>query len=168
MKNVHACVSVFHFWYTHCMSNQTNASYGIIPVRKTPESVEFFLIKQYSRIGDNTYWVFPKGHAEGDESPVQAAERELFEETGMTCARIHQQPQFTLSYDFLFAGKRIDKTVTFFLGVIENESIVLHPEEVREAGWFGIEEAYQRLDYDDTKKLFLQVREYLETHEGLL
>lgn len=145
------------------MQTKYDKSFGIIPIRQKNGQWEIFLINQYSKIGQNTYWVFPKGHVEGEETPLQTAKRELKEETDMEAVRIIEQPTFELAYNFVFDGARIEKSVTFFVGLIEAEVYCLDPEEVKEAGWFKLEDAGSRLDYSDTKAMFEEVKKYLST-----
>jgi hypothetical protein len=42
--------------------------------------------------------------------------------------------------------------------------MILDSEEVVEARWFSLPAAAEQLDYDDTKAMFTEVREYLKTH----
>jgi 8-oxo-dGTP pyrophosphatase MutT (NUDIX family) len=150
------------------MQIKYDQSFGIIPVRKNKGEWEIFLINQFSRIGNNTYWVFPKGHKEGDETPLQTAKRELKEETNMEVTRVIEDPTFELAYNFIFDGSKIEKSVTFFIGTIDNNAYRLDPEEVKEAGWFSLEDVGQRLDYSDTKKMFEEVKSYLKVNPNLL
>ena len=55
-----------------------DSSFGIIPLRRFDDTWQAFIVQQ-----TNTYWSFPKGHAERSETPQETAERELFEETGL-------------------------------------------------------------------------------------
>jgi len=145
------------------MQTKYDKSFGVIPIRKRNDQWEIFLINQYSKIGKNTYWVFPKGHVEGEETPLQTAKRELKEETDMEAVRIIEKPTFELAYNFVFDGNRIEKSVTFFIGLIESDGYRLDPEEVKDAGWFKLEEVGSRLDYSDTKAMFEKVKKYLST-----
>jgi len=144
------------------MATKTDISYGIIPIRRVVNGWEVFLINQYSRIGDNTYWVIPKGHPEGEETPKETALRELKEETGLVPQTVVDSPMFDLKYSFDFNSDRIEKTVVFFVGVIEDSNTVLDPEEVKEGGWYALEVAVKRLDYQDTKSLFLKAKDFIE------
>ena len=139
-----------------------DASFGVIPIRQATQGWEVLLINQYSRIGNNTYWILPKGHAEGNEAPLETAARELKEETGLVASELLQTPEFTLQYQFVFEGKKIDKTVTFFIGVIADPKLHIDNAEVKEAVWFPLHTAENRLDYEDTKVTFRQAREYIE------
>jgi len=145
---------------------QADKSFGIIPIKKVADQWQVLLIHQFSRIGNNSYWMFPKGHAEGDETAVQSASRELFEETGLKAEKIIQDPVFSLAYSFQFDGVQIEKTVDFYIGVITDDTVVIQPEEVKEAGWYSPKDAKERLDYSDTKKMFSQVEEFLQRYTG--
>jgi 8-oxo-dGTP pyrophosphatase MutT (NUDIX family) len=106
--------------------------------------------------------VFPKGHAEGNETSLQSASRELFEETGLKTEKVIHDPVFSLAYSFQFDGVQIAKTVDFYIGVITDDTVVIQTEEVKEAGWYSLEEAKERLDYSDTKKMFFEVQDFLK------
>lgn len=145
------------------MQTKTDLSYGIIPIRRAEKEWEVLLIHQYSRIGNNTYWVLPKGHPEANETPQQTALRELKEETGLVPETVIDGPTFELQYSFEYEGVRINKTVVFFIGIIATDSeITLDPEEVKEAGWYSLDEALKRIDYQDTKTVFLSAKQYIE------
>ncbi|MCA9357156.1 NUDIX domain-containing protein [Candidatus Kaiserbacteria bacterium] len=148
------------------MESKTDKSFGIIPITKVEGKWKVFLIHQFSRIGNNSYWIFPKGHSENSETQIETAKRELFEEVGMTADRILPEPTFSLKYVFSFDGVRINKEVIFYLGIISDTKINLQTSEVKEAGWYTIEEAAERLDYQDTKSMFVEVKQFLEQYSG--
>jgi 8-oxo-dGTP pyrophosphatase MutT (NUDIX family) len=148
------------------MKTIADTSFGIIPIKRVGKEWKVFLINQYSKIGNNTYWVFPKGHPEGTEHPLETAKRELKEETGMEAEQIIEEPRFDLQYNFKFNGNKINKTVTFFLGLVSSVDYSLCPDEVKEAGWYTLEEAERRLDYQDTKTMFAKARPYIQALEA--
>lgn len=148
------------------MQTKDDVSYGIIPIRRVGNEWEVFLIHQFSKIGNNSYWVFPKGHPEGEETPEQTALRELKEETNLAPVKVELEPMFKLEYNFVFDDTKINKMVGFFIGVIENGEFSVQEEEVKEAGWYPLEAAAKRLDYQDTKKMFKDVRVFLESYQG--
>ncbi|MCA9359067.1 NUDIX domain-containing protein [Candidatus Kaiserbacteria bacterium] len=143
------------------MQTKTDQSYGVLPIRWMEGEWQIFLIHQFSKIGNNSYWIFPKGHPEPNETPAETAKRELLEETGMSVSKLLNEPVFTLQYNFVFDGVRIDKRVDFFLGIITDFEFKLQVEEVKEAGWYSLEEAGERLDYQDTKTMFVEVKAFL-------
>jgi 8-oxo-dGTP pyrophosphatase MutT (NUDIX family) len=147
------------------MKTKKDYSYGVLPIRRQGDKWEIFLIHQYSRIGNNTYWVFPKGHPEAGETPVETASRELKEETALVPEEIIEEPTFNSEYSFFYDGSKIEKVVVFFIGIITDAKPVLDEREVTEAGWYTLEEAEERLDYKATKKMYQQARQYIETLE---
>ncbi len=52
-------------------------SAGVAVVHRTPQGWRFLLLRAYR------HWDFPKGMVEQDESPIDAARREVIEETGL-------------------------------------------------------------------------------------
>jgi 8-oxo-dGTP pyrophosphatase MutT (NUDIX family) len=147
-------------------STKTDKSFGIIPIKRVAEQWQVLLIHQFSKIGNNSYWVFPKGHAEGNETALQAASRELFEETGLKADKIIHDPVFSLAYSFQFEGVQIEKTVDFYIGVITDDTVVIQTEEIKEARWCSLEEAVERLDYSGTKKMFSEIQGFLKEFTG--
>ncbi|MEY3783833.1 MAG: hypothetical protein RLZZ230_155 [Candidatus Parcubacteria bacterium] len=150
------------------MQTKTDLSYGIIPIRRVEDNWEVFLIHQFSHIGNNSYWVFPKGHPEGSETPEEAAVRELKEETDMVASKLLSEPAFTLEYTFVYNKVQINKTVIFFIGIIIDSEYKLEVAEVKEGGWYSLEAAAERLDYQDTKQLFVEVRKFIENKNNTL
>lgn len=145
------------------MAIKNDISYGVIPIRHADDGWEVFLINQYSKIGNNTYWVLPKGHPEKDETPDETAKRELLEETGMVAEEFFTEPTFNLHYSFNHGRDKIEKTVMFYIGIITDFSTIkLHSAEVKEGGWYQLEAAMDQLDYRDTKELFAKARVYIE------
>jgi 8-oxo-dGTP pyrophosphatase MutT (NUDIX family) len=147
------------------MQTKYDESFGVIPVRKVADDWEVFLIHQYSRIGDNTYWTFPKGHPEKKESPVDTALRELEEETGITQVALWGDKEFKSRYQFKYDGNLIKKTVTYYLAKVTQPDFKIDESEVREAGWYKLEEARDRLDYQKTKSLFNEVVNFLDSQQ---
>lgn len=149
------------------MQTKKDYSYGIIPARRVGDSWEVFIIHQFSKIGNNSYWTFPKGHPEAGETPEQTALRELKEETGMVPQKLLSEPMFTLAYNFVYKGARIEKMVELRIGVVEeDQTFTLDDIEVKEADWFTLEEASDRLDYQDIKEMFAGAKEFLRNFNG--
>ena len=58
-------------------ATRTHLSAGVVILRDTQDGRRFLLLRAYS------YWDFPKGALEPGETPLQAAIREVQEETGL-------------------------------------------------------------------------------------
>jgi bis(5'-nucleosidyl)-tetraphosphatase len=121
-------------------------SYGIIPVRKTDKGLELLLIHMYGSAG-GTHWTFPKGRPEVGETPLESALRECKEEVGLIPHQIYTEHPIVEHYTFIYQGEKIDKTVTFFIGLIDNQDVVIQPEEIKEAVWLPLDQVSSRLTY---------------------
>jgi 8-oxo-dGTP pyrophosphatase MutT (NUDIX family) len=138
------------------METVTDSSYGVIPVCRFGDMWKVFLIHQYGSAGD-VYWTFPKGHVEGEESPEQAAVRELKEETGIDLASLHTSKVYPQTYSFMSADTMVEKYVGYYLGVVENNQFSIQENEVKEAGWFTFDEARALLTFDHARTLLIEV-----------
>ena len=87
----------------------------------------------------------PKGGPEKGEAPEETATREVREETGLT-ARV-RAPLGDVTYHYRRSGRRIRKTVSFFLLDYVEGSTDDHDHEVTEARWVPIEAARAELTY---------------------
>jgi len=87
----------------------------------------------------------PKGHPEGDESAADAAVREVREEAGVEATV--REKLGNVRYWYQRDGKRIAKTVTFFLLDYVSGEPDDHDHEVEHARWIALEEAARSLSY---------------------
>lgn len=108
-------------------------------------------------------WCVPKGHPEGDETLVQAAEREVCEETGIQ-AQVMQELG-SIDYEFYTPDKLIAKTVHHFLlkqtgGEL---SVAGDPnQEAVEARWFNLDELHTVLAHENERRMAQGVIEWYE------
>ena len=104
-------------------------------------------------------WSLPKGHLESGETALDAALREVEEETG-----IHGSPLGelgTIDYWFVADGTRIHKTVPHYLLVAESGALSDSDVEVDEVAWVPLDEAVERLAYADERALVAKVADLL-------
>ena len=102
-----------------------NASVGIIPILNNNEII---LIKQYRHAANEYLIEIPAGKIENKESPVEAAKRELEEETGFTgdltpLTKCYLAPSYDTELMHLFVAKNIFKIDNSILKMDDDENI---------------------------------------------
>jgi len=95
-------------------------------------------------------WTLPKGTLITGETSLDAALREVREETGWRCELVRELEAVT--YWFQRDGERVRKTVRWYL-MRPLEKVGEHDHEVDEVAWVSREEALARLRYDSDRRL---------------
>jgi len=93
----------------------------------------------------------PKGHPDGDETPEQAAAREIAEETGVTARLIELLGD--VEYRYERKGRPVHKVVRFFLFEYERGDLGDHDHEIDEAEWLPLRDAATRLTYEGEREM---------------
>jgi mutator protein MutT len=93
----------------------------------------------------------PKGGLEPGETPEQAAAREVREETGIVATV--REPLGDVRYTYRRNGRRVRKTVHFFLCDYVEGSTDDHDHEVDDARWIAIAGARTELTYPGERAL---------------
>lgn len=127
-------------------------SFGIVPLRKKDGEWEVFLIQH--RHG--RYWGFPKGHAESNETPQEAAARELKEETNLDVVRYLEGEPMLEKYRFTLEGKRISKQVAYFVAEVSG-TVSLQQKEIQGGIWVPISTAHEKITHQEGKHILAQV-----------
>lgn len=110
------------------------------------------------------YWNFPKGKLEKGESTIEAAYREVWEETGIPKDIIRLHRGFQRHYYYRFRveeGRIIDKKVTFYLGSVLSQKIHISKEH-ENYGWFSYDLSMEKLRYRNSQKLIMAANDFLE------
>lgn len=107
-------------------------------IRHTAAEAELVLGRR-SRKRDHHIWSLPKGTPDGDETPEQTALREVTEETGLEVRILETIGD--VQYRFVREGRRIDKTVLFYLMEATGGDLADHDHEFEEVRWFEVGEA---------------------------
>jgi 8-oxo-dGTP pyrophosphatase MutT (NUDIX family) len=126
------------------MSTEQEVSYGGVVVRGD----EVIVIVPRGR---RRVLGLPKGGANAGESPEQTTAREVREETGITVMVRERLGQ--VDYTYRRGGRRIDKTVHFYLCEFEAGDTADHDHEVDDARWMPLLEARRRLSYPGEREM---------------
>jgi 8-oxo-dGTP pyrophosphatase MutT (NUDIX family) len=126
------------------MSTEREVSYGGVVVRG--DDVVVIVPRGKRRVLG-----LPKGGANSGESPEQTTAREVREETGITVTVRERLGQ--VDYTYRRAGRRIDKTVHFYLCAFEAGDTADHDHEVDDARWMPLREARRRLSYPGEREM---------------
>ncbi len=113
---------------------------------------EMIVIVPVKRAADGRRLVgLPKGHPDGDETPEEAARREVAEETGVQAELIEELGDVTYGYER--RGRRIEKVVRFYLFEYRAGDVADHDHEIEEARWMPIREALEELSYEGERAI---------------
>jgi 8-oxo-dGTP pyrophosphatase MutT (NUDIX family) len=140
------------------MQTKSEVSAGGVVYHRTEDGTEICLAARRTRKGD-LVWGLPKGAVEADESPQDAAVREVREETGLD-AEI-EDDLGTIRYFYVWEGVRIRKQVRFFLMAETGGDISEHDEEMEDVRWFPATRAVKRAGYRGEREVLQRALERL-------
>jgi len=102
----------------------------------------------------------PKGHIDPGENEVQAATREVREETGVVGEPVRELGESR--YWYRRDGQTIPKSVLFFLFEYVEGDTDDHDDEVEEARWMPLAEAQSELSHAAEREIVARAVAYLE------
>jgi 8-oxo-dGTP pyrophosphatase MutT (NUDIX family) len=132
-------------------------SAGGVAFRTTKEvGVEVALIA----VGESHRWQLPKGTIERDEPPEAAALREVREEAGIDAQLVEPIDEIEYWYAGDSRGRRVrfHKKVYFYLMRYVAGDVADHDDEVREARWFTIDDAIERLAFKNEQSVVIAAK----------
>jgi bis(5'-nucleosidyl)-tetraphosphatase len=135
-------------------------SAGLVIFKEDPHAPggRVFLLLDYGK-----HWDYPKGHLEKDESPQQAALRELTEETGIDQVELLDDFEQEISYFFRHPKRGlVRKTVTFFLARTKQSAVTLSDEHEGFA-FLPLHDALRRLTYASARSVLSKAAARLGT-----
>lgn len=139
------------------MSKKVSLSCGVIPLYKNPEGEFQYLIVR----GKGGYWGFPKGHQEGEETPLETAKRELYEETQLDCNYFFEE---TFSEEYVIQRRfrpSLLKKVIYFVGIVRDPfELILQRSEINSYRWVTHQEA-QNILLPARRNILEEVRKLL-------
>ena len=147
------------------MSNSINeeVSAGAVIYKKTDTDILFLLVYSIR----NKEWGFAKGHIEQNETELQAAQREIKEETGIS--RISFVENFKLTDSYKIKGtlpstkdRIINKKVIYYLCYTNEDFVCKTDDEIGTCKWVTYEDALSLLKYDKQKEILSKSNKFIK------
>ena len=113
-------------------------SAGGIVLRRGPDGPQILLGKR-RRERDGVTWSLPKGTPDGGETIEETAVREVTEETGLAVRIV--RPIGPIEYFFVQSGRRIHKTVHYYLMEATGGDLAHHDHEFEDVRWVDLRDA---------------------------
>ncbi|MCK4571172.1 NUDIX domain-containing protein [Candidatus Bipolaricaulota bacterium] len=131
---------------------------GFVLFRTIHQDRQYLLLRHQT----DGHWAFPKGRLEPGESEVEAAIREIFEETNID--QLCPIPGFreTSRYHFRRNGQRIAKTVAYYLAETTQSEVSLSMEHTA-FQWLGFEDAVAAITYAESQRILSDAHRLLAT-----
>jgi bis(5'-nucleosidyl)-tetraphosphatase len=151
------------------MTTLHERSAGTIPFCARDGQPPLFLILHSATVRNpRARWEFPKGGVESGESTRQAAAREFQEETSLVDWSFREGFERTLSYTYIRRGRKVIKTVTYYLVEVRDpKAIACSPEHVEDPfgqwyRWGTFDEISELLYHTKIRQVFAEADVWLE------
>lgn len=147
------------------MNNNINEeiSAGAVIYKKMDNDILFLLV--YSK--RNKEWGFAKGHIEADETEIEAALREIREETGIINISFIENFKVTDSYKIKGTlpstkDRIITKKVIYYLCYTNKDFTYKTDDEIGNCKWATCKEALSLLKYDKQKEILNKANKFIK------
>jgi 8-oxo-dGTP pyrophosphatase MutT (NUDIX family) len=131
----------------------------VIPVRRQNGEYQYLLVQHHAG-----HWAFPKGHAENGETDLQAARRELQEETGISKVILLEDVSLAETYYFRRGDQTVSKKVRYFPGVVKDCAVHIQAAEIKAYRWVNAEGAFNLITFGESRRLLTEAKQYLDEH----
>ncbi len=108
------------------------------------------------------HWDFVKGHLEAGETEMDAAVRELAEETGITDAAFADGFKQRIRYTYWYRGNLRVKQVTFFLASTRTREVRLS-EEHQGYVWCSYNESLGQVTFKNARRVLDRASRFLKS-----
>jgi bis(5'-nucleosidyl)-tetraphosphatase len=119
----------------------------------------YFLVLLYG----GGHWDFPKGGIEEGETELEAARREIREETGLEDVEFIDGFKRVISYTYTSNEDIVVKSVVLFLARTQQFQIVLSREHKAYA-WLKYEDALEQLTFKTARQVLIDAFNFLKSH----
>ena len=148
-------------------------SAGVIPYRIDGDwSLSYLVLYSATVRNPRAKWEFPKGGMEPGESTRQTAAREFHEETGLTDWSFHDGFERSLSYTYIRRGRKVIKTVTYYLVRVGDLSTLARSDEHIEdpfghwCFWGTFDQVTRLLYHAKIRQVFAEADAWLKQSDG--
>jgi len=136
----------------------TEKSAGFILITDDFETDDYSVLLLHYTSG---HWDLPKGNIETNETELEAATRELREETSIESFRVIPNFRYVLDYKYTRKNVLISKQVTLFLASTGVRKVKISHEHMGYS-WVKKSDATTQLTYKNAKNALMQAINFLE------
>ena len=143
-------------------------SAGVIPFRWEADRVPSYLVLHSATVRNpRAKWEFPKGGMEAGESTRETAAREFREETGLVSWSFRDGFERNLSYTYVRRGRKVLKTVTYYVVEVADISTLARSfEHIEDAfghwcHWGSFEQISRLLYHAKIRQLFAEAHDWV-------
>ncbi len=144
-------------------------SAGVIPYRHAEGRGRLYLVLHSATVRNpRAKWEFPKGGMEIGESTRDTAAREFGEETGLGRWSFREGFERSLTYTYVRRGRKVLKTVTYYLVEVEDDAPPIRSFEHVEDGaghwfrWGSFDEITRLLYHAKIRQVFAEADRWLD------
>jgi 8-oxo-dGTP pyrophosphatase MutT (NUDIX family) len=143
-------------------------SAGVIPYQHDGDHGLLYLVLHSATVRNpRAKWEFPKGGMEAGETPRDTAAREFQEETGLAEWSFREGFEKSLSYTYIRRGRKVIKTVVYYLAEVRDGSgITRSVEHVEDAlghwyQWGTFDQITRLLYHSKIRQVFAEADAWL-------
>src|SRR3954471_22260532 len=143
-------------------------SAGVIPYRPDGDRGVLYLVLHSATVRNpRAKWEFPKGGMEAGETTRETAAREFQEETGLVEWSFREGFEQSLSYTYIRRGRKVIKTVTYYLAEVrDTSSLACSAEHVEDPSgqwhqWGSYEQISRLLYHAKIRQVFAEANAWL-------